>query len=1386
MPPRRLKKKSIKRLVEKRVAKAIEEYEKSRANLDSAGSSGGNPGNAGGTMNVHGCSHKTFMNGKPHTFNGTEGVVGLRRWIEKVEQVFETCKCAEEDKVMFAASTFEGRALTWWNGNVHTLGLVNANHIPWTEFKTMMTTEYCPATEIQRMEQELWTLTLKGDDIEAYNNRFHELALMCPELVPTEKKKIERYTRGFPERIKGNITSSKPATLHDAINMARELVEQAVQGKATRIGESNKRKWEDHQRNTNNNNNNPNNNNNNNNRNRNNNYHQQQNRRQETARAYAAAPTENRGYAGNLPKCNRCNFHHSGRCPPKCQKCQRTGHLEKDCRAILPGACNDFLHNATCYGCVVENRQQNPNVVTGTFLLNDHYACILFDSGAEKSFVSSAFTPFIDIAPTALNTSYEVELADGKVVSTNTILRGCTLVLLNHVFKIDLLPTRLGSFDVIVGMDWLSYHRAVIDCYEKIVRIPLPNGEFLEVQGERPEKNPGSLACIKADEKKFDDIRVVRDFPEVFPDDLSGLPPVREIEFRIDLIPGASPVVKSPYRLAPSEMLELSNQLKELQEKGFIRPSHSPWGAPVLFVKKKDGAMRMCIDYRELNKLTIKNRYPLPRIDDLFDQLQGACCFSKIDLRSGYHQLRVREEDIPKTAFRTRYGHFEFTVMPFGLTNAPAIFMDLMNRVCKPYLDKFVIVFIDDILIYSKSEEEHEVHLKTILDLLEKEKLYAKFSKCEFWLKEVQFLGHVVNRDGIHVDPSKVESVKNWKTPESSTEIRSFLGLAGYYRRFIENFSKIAKPLTLLTQKNKTYVWGNEQDEAFRILKEKLCNAPVLALPDGPDDFVVYCDASKQGFGSVLMQQGKVIAYASRQLKKHEKNYTTHDLELGAVVFALKIWRHYLYGTKSVIYTDHKSLQYIFDQKDLNMRQRRWIELLSDYECEIKYHPGKANVVADALSRKERLKPMRVHAMSITIHYGLKTKILEAQSKASKDLKAPAEWLRGLEKHFKRKDDGGIYFFDRIWIPSVGGVRKLLMDEAHTSRYSIHPGADKMYCDLRDLYWWPGMKRDIAEYVSRCLTCSKIKAGHQKPSGLLQQPEIPEWKWEKITIDLVTKFPRSSDGYDAIWVIVDRLTKSDHFLPIREDYKTEKLARIYINEIVARHGVPVSIISDRDGRFASHLWQALQEALGTKLHMSTAYHPETDGQSERTIQTLEDMLRACVMDFGNSWDTHLSLVEFSYNNIECVRPVAYRLKLPQELSCIHDTFHVSNLKKCLAEPDVQVPLDEIEIDENMRFVEEPIEIVERDVKKLKRRRIPLVKVRWNSRQGAEYTWEHEDQFWKKYPHLFSEIVPPSGYEGATFGGAELNKTLTKIEAYLLSLTIPCKFALTGDALIFED
>ncbi|GKD85920.1 reverse transcriptase domain-containing protein, partial [Tanacetum coccineum] len=849
-----------------------------------------------------------------------------------------------------------------------------------------------------------------------------------------------------------------------------------------------------------------------------------------------------------------------------------------------------------------------------------------------------------------------------------------------------------------------------------VVGISLEGDEILRVQGKRTQGVAKTLLNTK-------------------------------VEFRIDLIPRATLVAKSPYRLAPSEMQELSGQLQEL----------------------------------ELNKLTVKNRYPLPRIDDLFDQLQGSCYFSKIDLRSGYHQLRTKED--------------------------------------------------------------HEVHLRLVLELLRKEKLYAKFSKCEFWLQEVHFLGHVVNQNGIHVDPGKIEAVKNWEAPTSPTGVRSFLGLAGYYRRFIANFSRIAKPLTLLTQKNKKYVWGAEQEEAFQLLKSKLCDAPILSLPDGVEDFVVYCDASNQGLGCVLMQRNKVIAYASRQLKIHEKNYTTHDLELGAVVFALKIWRHYLYGTKSVIYTDHKSLQHIFDQKELNMRQRRWIELFSDYECEIRYHPGKANVVADALSRKERVKPKRVRAMAMTIHSGVKGMILAAQGEAFDQENVMNERLHGLDQQMERKRDGSLYFMDRIWVPLVGGVRTVIMDEAHKSRYSVHPGADKMYYDLRDMYWWPGMKRDIATYVSKCLTCAKVKAEHQR--------EIPEWKWENITMDFITKLPRTRNGHDAIWVVVDRLTKSAHFLAIREDYSTEKLARLYTDEIVARHGVPVSIISDRDARFTSRLWQTFQKALGTRLDMSTAYHPQTDRQSERTIQTLEDMLRACVIDFSGSWDVHLPLAEFSYNNsyhtsircapfealygrkcrspvlwaeigegsligpelvqettnkvvaikerlqaardrqksyadnrrkplefevgdrvmlkvspwkgvvhfgkkgklapryvgpfeiLERIGPVAYRLRLPEELSGVHDTFHVSTLKKCLADASLHVQLNEIKVNKTLCFIEEPVEILDHEIKSLKRSKISLVKVRWDSKRGPEFTWEREDFMKSKYPQLFVDRADES-------------------------------------------
>nr|GEW68439.1 putative reverse transcriptase domain-containing protein [Tanacetum cinerariifolium] len=571
------------------------------------------------------------------------------------------------------------------------------------------------------------------------------------------------------------------------------------------------------------------------------------------------------------------------------------------------------------------------------------------------------------------------------------------------------------------------------------------------------------------------------------------------------------------------------------------------------------------------------------------------------------------------------------------------------------------------------------------------------------------------------------------------------------------------------------------------------------------------------------MQRVKVIAYASRQLKPHEENYTTHDLELGAVVFALKICRHYLYGTKCIVFTDHKSLQHVLNQKEHNMRQRRWLELLADYDCEIRYHPGKANVIADTLSQKRiikscRVKPLSVRSLIMTIHSNLPSQILEAQTEALKEENVQAENLRGMEKAFEIRTDGTHCIKNRSWLPLFGNLRNLIMYDSHKSKYSIHPGSDKMYQDLKKLYWWPNIKAIIAEYVGKCLTCFRVKTECQKPSDLLIQPKIPIWKWERITMDFVTKLPRTSNGHDTIWVIVVLLTKSAHFIPTRETESMDTLTWLYIKEIISRQRVPISIISDCDSHFTSRFWQSLQNALGTQLDISMAYHPETDGQSERTIQTLEDMLRACAIDFGKGWEKHLPLVEFLYNNsyhasikaapfealygrkcrspvcwaevrdmqltgpkiihetiekivqirqhlqaardrqrsiirfgkrgklnpryigpykiLNRIGPVAYKLELPEELSNVHNTFHVSNLKKCLSNESLIIPMKELKLDGKLNFVEEPVEIMDREVKQLRQSRIPIIKVRWNSKRGQEYTWEREDEIRAKYPHLF--------------------------------------------------
>ncbi|GJY26252.1 putative reverse transcriptase domain-containing protein [Tanacetum coccineum] len=1041
--------KAIEELINRRVEEALAAHEVTCAanaleaeNQSQNGSDGdnGNGGNGDGE------------NGNGNPIENGRGVVGLIRWFEKIETVFHISNCPEKSQVKYATCTMLNGALTWWNSHKRTIRTEAAFSMSWKELMKLMTKVYCLRNEIQKIETEFWNLTVKNNDLAAYTQRFQELTMMCTKMVPEEEDQVEKFIGGLPDNIQGNVIAAEPTRLQDAVRIANNLMDQKLKGYAVKNVE-NKRRLEVNQRD---------------NRGQQPPFKRPNEGGQNVARAYIADNNKKKPYNGLLPLCNKCQLHHEGLCTVRCRKCNKVGHLTRDCkvtisttstqrgqvvnqrvisyfecgrqghyRSVCPklkdqnhgnkAGNKNGVSEARGKAYVLGGGDANPdsNVVKGTFLLNNHYAFILFDSGADRSFVSTTFSTLLDITPDTLDVSYAVELADRRISKTNTVLRDCTLGFLGHPFNIDLMPVELGSFDAIIGMDWLANHHAVIVCDEKIVRIPYGD-EVLIVQGDRGSRREKSklsiISCTKT--QKY----IERGLFGRLPEDLPGLPPTRQVEFQIDLVPGAAPVARAPYRLAPMELQELSTQLEELSDKGFIRPSSSPWGAPILFVKKKDGSFRMCIDYRELNKLTVKNRYLLSRIDDLFDQLQGSRVYSKIDLRSGYHQLRVRDEDIPKTAFKTRYSHYEFQVMPFGLTNAPT------------------------------SKEEHAEHLKLILELLKKEELYTKFSKFEFWLSKVQFFGHVIDSEGIHVGQAKIESIKDWASPKTPTEFLKF-------------------------------DWSKKAKAAFQLLKQKLCSAPILVLHEGSENFVVYCDVSRKGLGAILMQREKVIAYASRQLKIHEKNYTTHDLKLGPVVFALKMWRHYLYCTKCVVFIDHKSLQHILDQKELNMRQRRWLELLSDYDCEIRYHLRKANMVADALSRKEQLNPLRVRALVMTISLNLPVQILEAQVDARKEENYETEDLCGMIKKLEPRANGTLCLNRRSWIPCRGNLRELIMHESHKSKYLVHPRSDKMYQDLKKLYWWPNMKVEIATYISKCLTCAKVKAECQKPSPSMEVGE---------------------------------------------------------------------------------------------------------------------------------------------------------------------------------------------------------------------------------------------------------------------------------------------------------
>ena len=724
--------------------------------------------------------------------------------------------------------------------------------------------------------------------------------------------------------------------------------------------------------------------------------------------------------------------------------------------------------------------------------------------------------------------------------------------------------------------------------------------------------------------------RLVEEYRDVFPDELpSGKPPDRGIAHKIDLQPEAEPVFGPVYRLSYLEADELKRQLEDLEEKGYIQPSKSPFGAPVLLVKKQDGSLRLCVDYRALNRVTKKNRYPMPFITDLTDRLHGARYFSKIDLRSGYWQVKVAEEDVHKTAFRTRYGHYEFNVMPFGLTNAPATFMRMMNDVLRPLLDECVVVYLDDILIYSKTLEEHKVHVSKVLQLLRENQLYAKLSKCSFAQSQVDYLGYRIDTDGLHAEERKLSAVKEWPEPADKHQLMQFLGLANYYRKFVQNFSTIAAPLTALLKKVADWDWTEQCRQAFESLKLALTIAPVLVIPDPRRDFELTTDAGNVGIGAVLSQAGKPVMYFSRKLRTAEMNYRTHDKEALAIVEAVKQWRVYLLGREVKVFTDHNSLQYHKTQPNLNSRQRRWLEDMADFSLDIRYKPGKENRVADALSRRPdfSLANLGVCEPSSEI-----LDSLDSLRAYYKEHDPKGTDLREVDGLFYQQGVAGEMRLLIPSIPEMSQLRQTIMSECHDSAYSGHLGFDKTLELVQRNFVWQGQHEEVRQFVATCPSCQQCKHPTRKKAGMLQPLPLPECKWDHISMDLITQLPRTGQGHDAIIVFVDCLTRMIHMAPTTSDVSAPETAKLLLRNVMRLHGQPKAIVSDRDGRFTSHFWQSLMRSLGTKLKMSTAFHPQTDGLTERANQTVEQMLRAFVNADHTDWDEHLDLVEFAYNN----------------------------------------------------------------------------------------------------------------------------------------------------------
>ena len=851
----------------------------------------------------------------------------------------------------------------------------------------------------------------------------------------------------------------------------------------------------------------------------------------------------------------------------------------------------------------------------------------LIDSGADDCFIDFEFAKQASIpvvrlpnplAMTSLNGNFLGKITHETVPVTLTVSG-------NHFETIRFKVLHSSAAPVVLGKTWLLRHNPSISWVTNKI---LTWGEKCFTCCLRSAASPSVASSSRADPADVTGVpNAYHDLKAVFSKDSAmSLPPHRPYDCSIELLPGA-PLPKSRlYNLSEPEKNTMQKYITESLAAGIIRPSSSPVAAGFFFVSKKDGSLRPCIDYRQLNDITVKNRYPLPLISSTFEPLAKAQFFTKLDLRSAYHLVRIRDGDEWKTAFNTHLGHFEYLVMPFGLTNAPAVFQNLVNDLLRDMINKFVVVFLDDILVFSRSLDEHVLHVRTVLQRLLENRLFVKAEKCVFHSPSVEFLGHIIERGSVKTDPKKVMAVTNWEQPTDRTQLRRFLGFANFYRKFIKNFSQVAAPLTSLTSLAHPFAWSPEASAAFETLKTLFTSAPVLTMPDPSRQFLLEVDASETGIGAVLSQRAEFddqvhpCAFFSRRLTQAEKNYDVGNRELLSIHDALKEWRHWLEGTSQpfVVLTDHKNLTYLRSAKRLCPRQSRWALFFTRFNFSIAFKPGSQNVRADALSRQfcdhltppvepETILPPSCFVGAVT--WEVEAQVIQAQ---------------------KDEPDPGGGPPNRLYVPT--SMRPKVLDWGHSSIFAGHPGVRRTEELLRRRFWWPSLHADTQSFVAACDCCARNKNVHRPPAGLLRPLPVPTRPWSHIALDFVTGLP-TSDGQDTILTIVDRFSKAVHYVPLTKLPTADEMTHLLTNHVVRLHGIPVDIVSDRGPQFTSQVWQAFCRGIGATVSLTSGYHPQSNGQAERANQSLEDTLRCYCEKNASTWARNLPWVEYAHNTL---------------------------------------------------------------------------------------------------------------------------------------------------------